>query len=131
MGHMLGFANSISLPSVYYGYNNIILHDGYYVISHFHFILSLGSGISILLLVMYYSNIIMHNTSVLGLNVSSTLFLSVVSTSSILLFGCQAFLGYNVMNRRILDYSLANNGWNSVISSLTLLNIVAFVLPKK
>merc|ERR1711966_144188 len=157
--HLLGFGNSISLPSVYYGYNNIILllvtyittfiiggnsgvilsnasvdiilHDGYYVISHFHFILSLGSGISILLLVMYYSNIIMHNTSVLGLNVSSTLFLSVVSTSSILLFGCQAFLGYNVMNRRILDYSLANNGWNSVISSLTLLNIVAFVLPKK
>merc|ERR1711924_578519 len=81
------------------------LHDTYYVVAHFHFVLSLGAVIAI------FSGIIFNGEKILGKNLlaspSSTLSLYhlVLTLVGILLtFSPMHFLGFNVMPRRIPDF---------------------------
>merc|ERR1712048_1186337 len=84
----------------------LALHDTYYVVAHFHFVLSLGAVIAI------FSGIIFNLEKKLGsLNLlpssSSTLSLYhlVLTLIGILLtFSPMHFLGFNVMPRRIPDF---------------------------
>merc|ERR1712066_907716 len=82
------------------------LHDTYYVVAHFHFVLSLGAVIVI------FSGIIFNGEKILG---SKNLLPSFTSTLSLyhlvstfigilLTFSPMHFLGFNVMQRRIPDF---------------------------
>ena len=82
------------------------LHDTYYVVAHFHFVLSLGAVIAI------FSGIIFIGEKIVGSKIllpssSSTLSLyHLVSTfiGILLTFSPMHFLGFNLMPRRIPDF---------------------------
>ena len=106
------------------------LHDTYYVVAHFHFVLSLGAVIAI------FSGIIFNGEKIVGKNLlvssSSTLSLyHLVSTfiGILLTFSPMHFLGFNVMPRRIPDFPDSFHCWNflsSIGSGITLLSFTMF-----
>merc|ERR1712100_239230 len=106
------------------------LHDTYYVVAHFHFILSLGAVIAI------FSGIIFNGEKILGKNLlaspSSTLSLYhlVLTLIGVLLtFSPMHFLGFNVMPRRIPDFPDSFHSWNflsSIGSGITFLSFAMF-----
>merc|ERR1712178_669407 len=106
---------------------DIGLHDTYYAVAHFHFVLSLGAVIAI------FSGIIFNLEKKLGSksllpSPSSTLSLYhlVLTLIGILLtFSPMHFLGFNVMPRRIPDFPDSFHSWNflsSIGSGITLLS---------
>ena len=108
------------------------LHDTYYVVAHFHFVLSLGAVIAI------FSGIIFNGEKIVGSknllpSLSSTLSLyHLVSTfiGILLTFSPMHFLGFNVMPRRIPDFPDSFHSWNflsSIGSGITFLSFA--VLP--
>merc|ERR1712146_682576 len=93
------------------------LHDTYYVVAHFHFVLSLGAIIGI------FSGIIFNGEKIVGKNLlcSSSCILSlyhfVLTLVGILLtFSPMHFLGFNVMPRRIPDFPDSFHSWNFLSS---------------
>ena len=103
------------------------LHDTYYVVAHFHFVLSLGAVIAI------FSGIIFIGEKIVGSKIllpssSSTLSLyHLVSTfiGILLTFSPMHFLGFNVMPRRIPDFPDSFHSWNflsSIGSGITFLS---------
>ena len=94
------------------------LHDTYYVVAHFHFVLSLGAIISI------FSGIIFNGEKIVGtknllLSSSSTLslfHLHLIFIGILLTFSPMHFLGFNVMPRRIPSFPDSFNSWNSLSS---------------
>jgi cytochrome c oxidase subunit 1 len=110
---------------------DIALHDTYYVVAHFHFVLSLGAVIAI------FSAIIFNGENILGsksLLPSSSSFLSlyhlVLTFVGILLtFSPMHFLGFNVMPRRIPDFPDSFHSWNflsSIGSGITFISFAIF-----
>jgi cytochrome c oxidase subunit 1 len=84
------------------------LHDTYYVVAHFHFVLSLGAVIAI------FSGIIFNLIKIVGISGSKNLLpsssctlslLHLVSTfiGILLTFSPMHFLGFNVMPRSLLE----------------------------
>ena len=107
------------------------LHDTYYVVAHFHFVLSLGAVIAI------FSGIIFNGEKIVGSknllpSLSSTLSLyHLVSTfiGILLTFSPMHFLGFNVMPRRIPDFPDSFHSWNflsSIGSGITFLSFAIF-----
>ena len=104
---------------------DIALHDTYYVVAHFHFVLSLGAVIAIFSGIMYFQDKI----SGPGTLPTSTSYISryhfIMTFSGILLtFTPMHFLGFNVMPRRIPDFPDYFNSWNylsSIGSGITLI----------
>merc|ERR1711933_374562 len=98
------------------------LHDTYYVVAHFHFVLSLGAVIAI-----FSGENIVGSKSLLP-SPSSTLSLYhlVLTLVGILLtFSSMHFLGFNVMPRRIPNFPDSFHFWNflsSIGSGITLLS---------
>ena len=112
------------------------LHDTYYVVAHFHFVLSLGAVIAI------FSGIIFIGEKIVGSKIllpssSSTLSLyHLVSTfiGILLTFSPMHFLGFNVMPRRIPDFPDSFHSWNflsSIGSGITFLSFAIFFLENK
>merc|ERR1711968_112882 len=106
---------------------DLALHDTYYVVAHFHFVLSLGAVIAI------FSGITFVGEKIVGSKIllpspSSTLSLYhlVLTLVGILLtFSPMHFLGFNVMPRRIPDFPDSFHSWNflsSIGSGITLLS---------
>ena len=108
------------------------LHDTYYVVAHFHFVLSLGAVIAI------FSGIIFNGEKIVGKNLlvssSSTLSLyHLVSTfiGILLTFSPMHFLGFNLMPRRVPDFPDSFHSWNflsSIGSGITFLSF-AILFP--
>jgi len=107
------------------------LHDTYYVVAHFHFVLSLGAVIAI------FSGIIFNGENIVGSknllpSSSSTLSLyHLVSTfiGILLTFSSMHFLGFNVMPRRIPNFPDSFHFWNflsSIGSGITFLSFAMF-----
>ena len=105
---------------------DLALHDTYYVVAHFHYVLSLGAVIAIFASTIHYlpkitsPMIIPSPTSQLSLYN-----LVLVTTGITLTFLPMHFLGFNVMPRRIPDYPDDIHGWNflaSIGSGVTLLS---------
>jgi cytochrome c oxidase subunit 1 len=100
--------------------NNVLdlqLHDTYYVVSHFHFILSVATVVSIVLTVSTLSTSI--NAYRLAPVLASALSVYSISTAFIMLntiFLPMYYLGFNTMPRRIAEYSDYLSSWNSVSS---------------
>ena len=114
---------------------DLVLHDTYYVVTHFHYVLSLGSVISIFSGIISYQDQILPS-QVLHLSLPSStsnllvFHLIIVFVGILLSFTPMHFLGFNVMPRRIPDYTDYLCSWNymcSIGSGLTLVSF--FLLP--
>merc|ERR1712117_108479 len=112
---------------------DLALHDTYYVVAHFHFVLSLGATIAI------FSGIIFNGEKILG---SKSLLPSCSSTLSLyhlvltffgilLTFSPMHFLGFNVMPRRIPDFPDSFHSWNFLSSIGSGITLLSFAILKK
>jgi cytochrome c oxidase subunit 1 len=104
---------------------DVAFHDSYYVVAHFHYVLSMGAVFSLFAAYYYWS------PKILGLSFSEylghlnfwLLFIGVNVT-----FFPQHFLGLNGMPRRIPDFPDAFNGWNYISSMGSLISVVATIV---
>ncbi|BEJ18277.1 cytochrome c oxidase subunit 1 (mitochondrion) [Cutaneotrichosporon sp. HIS471] len=104
---------------------DVAVHDTYYVVAHFHYVLSMGAVFSLFAGFYYWRPKIfgrMHS-EVLGQIQFWTLFIGVNVT-----FFPQHFLGLAGMPRRIPDYPDAFEGWNYVSSIGSLVSVVSMGL---
>ena len=102
------------------------LHDTYYVVAHFHFVLSLGAVIAIFSGVIFNGEKILGSKSLLPSSSSRNSLYHLVSTfiGILLTFSPMHFLGFNVFPRRIPDFPDSNFG--SIIKGLP--SVCSFIL---
>jgi cytochrome c oxidase subunit 1 len=101
---------------------DVAMHDTYYVVAHFHYVLSMGAVFSIYAGFYYWAPKItgrMYNET-LGQIHFWTLFVGVNTT-----FMPQHFLGLAGMPRRIPDYADAFEGWNYISSIGSIISVVS------
>lgn len=104
---------------------DVAMHDTYYVVAHFHYVLSMGAVFSLFAGFYYWTPKIfgrMYNETLAQIQFW-TLFIGVNTT-----FFPQHFLGLAGMPRRIPDYPDAFEGWNYVSSIGSLISVVSMVL---
>merc|ERR1712196_519582 len=106
------------------------LHDTYYVVAHFRFVLSLGAVIAIFSGIMFNAKKIVGSKVILASS-SSTLSLNnlVLTFVGILLtFSPMHFLGLNVMPRRIPDFPDYFHSWNFLSSIGSGITLISFAM---
>lgn len=104
---------------------DVAFHDTYYVVAHFHYVLSMGAVFALFAAWYYWS------PKILGLDYSEKLgqihfWLLFIGVN--LTFMPMHFLGLQGMPRRIPDYPDAFAGWNSLASFGSLISVVATIL---
>ena len=107
---------------------DVAIHDTYYIVAHFHYVLSLGAIYALFAGYYYWSGKItgfQFNTTLA--NIHFILFTIAVN----LVFFPMHALGISGMPRRIPDYPDGYAGWNSVISLgsiMTFISIIIFLI---
>lgn len=104
---------------------DIALHDTYYIVAHFHYVLSMGAVYSIFGGIYYWMAKLTgkNYNELLGQIHYWTLFIGVNLT-----FFPMHFLGIAGMPRRIMDYPDAYSSWNGVISLGSLISLVSVLI---
>ena len=107
---------------------DIALHDTYYVVAHFHFVLSLGAVIAIFSGIMFFQEKISGTNNYLPTSTSyiSNYHLIMTFFGILLTFTPMHFLGFNVMPRRIPDFPDYFNSWNSLSSIGSGITLISF-----
>ena len=106
---------------------DVALHDTYYVIGHFHFILSLGTTVSILVGVLYSQEAMVLGYPPLGSPVS-VYYYTGVSLGVTITFLPLHPLGYSTQPRRAPEYPDIPGSWSSLSSlgsGVTILSLIA------
>ena len=107
---------------------DIALHDTYYVVAHFHYVLSMGAIFALFAGLYYWSGKIVGSlqpgyNEILGHIHFWVLFIGVNVT-----FFPMHFLGLSGMPRRIPDYADAYAGWNSVATFGSMISIFSVIV---
>jgi len=107
---------------------DVSLHDTYFVVAHFHYVLSMGAIFSLFAGFYYWYPLITHTNYN---SIWATIHFYLIFIGVNLTFGPMHFLGLAGHPRRILDYPdsyLTFNQWATLGSFISFISIFPFIL---